>query len=313
LFAACSLACGAADCAPARRPDPASAAQTPELPSSQPPATQVASEAADAAQRQDAPVLDASPGRDVEKQLAVAIAHAENALKGARLADVQNELGQVQNCLVGPGGEGFRPDLPNPCADFGTGLIGPPSSFDQLGPIATGPLEKALAASRAGAASKNLADVREKAFSVERHLAVFHALQEAKEFGMSGLLNDRCDTSVADGGTDDGRGAIREGRVSVQGRLPAEAVKNVVRGSFSTLLSTYRAHLRRVPSLTGHVAVKFVIDRSGAVSTVADDGSDLPDQGVVACALQAFGHLKFPQPDGGIVLVRYQVALTPAP
>jgi hypothetical protein len=59
------------------------------------------------------------------------------------------------------------------------------------------------------------------------------------------------------------------------------------------------------------VAVKFVIDRAGSVSTASDGGSDLPDQGVVSCVVRGFGNLSFPQPEGGIVTVVYPIIFNP--
>ena len=43
----------------------------------------------------------------------------------------------------------------------------------------------------------------------------------------------------------------------------------------------------------------FVIDKNGAVSKTGNSGSDLPDAGVVACIVQAFKGLSFPQPERG--------------
>jgi hypothetical protein len=55
--------------------------------------------------------------------------------------------------------------------------------------------------------------------------------------------------------------------------------------------------------------VKFVIDRSGAVSTAADAGSDLADRAVITCIVHAFENLSFPQPEGGVVTVVYPLLL----
>jgi hypothetical protein len=69
--------------------------------------------------------------------------------------------------------------------------------------------------------------------------------------------------------------------------------------------------MRQNPNLQGRVSVKFVIDRSGAVSTSQDGGSDLPDQSVVQCVVRGFQNLSFPQPEGGIVTVVYPIIFTP--
>lgn len=59
------------------------------------------------------------------------------------------------------------------------------------------------------------------------------------------------------------------------------------------------------------MTVKFLIDRSGAVSMAADGGSDLPDQSVVQCVVRSFGNLSFPQPDNGVVTVVYPIMFSP--
>lgn len=104
---------------------------------------------------------------------------------------------------------------------------------------------------------------------------------------------------------------LREGAVSVNGRLPQEVIVRIVRQNFGRVRLCYETGLRANPALAGRVAVKFVIDRSGSVSLTADGGSDLPDQGVVNCVLRAFGGLKFHPPEGGMVTVVYPILLSP--
>jgi hypothetical protein len=74
----------------------------------------------------------------------------------------------------------------------------------------------------------------------------------------------------------------------------------------------YENGLRTNPKLAGRVTVKFVIDRSGAVTSATDSGSDLPDKLVVSCVVRGFGNISFPQPEGGIVTVVYPIDLAPA-
>ena len=58
--------------------------------------------------------------------------------------------------------------------------------------------------------------------------------------------------------------------------------------------------------------MRFVIGRDGAVSNVANGGSDLPDSGVVSCVRRAPSTgLSFPQPEGGIVTVVYPIMFAP--
>ncbi len=101
------------------------------------------------------------------------------------------------------------------------------------------------------------------------------------------------------------------GETKVNGRLPAEVIQRIVRQNFGRFRLCYENALRTSPTLQGRVAVKFVIDRTGAVSTAADGGSDLPDHGVVGCVVRGFGNLSFPQPEGGIVTVVYPITFSP--
>jgi Ca-activated chloride channel family protein len=104
---------------------------------------------------------------------------------------------------------------------------------------------------------------------------------------------------------------LHEGATSVNGRLPPEVIRRIVRQNFGRFRLCYENGLRNNPNLQGRVSVKFVIDRSGAVSTTMDGGSDLPDTRVVQCVVQGFGNLSFPQPDTGIVTVVYPITFAP--
>jgi hypothetical protein len=104
---------------------------------------------------------------------------------------------------------------------------------------------------------------------------------------------------------------LREGATQVNGRLPPEVIQRIVRQNFGRFRLCYENGMRNNPNLQGRVSVKFVIDRSGAVSMTADGGSDMPDQGVVQCVVRGFGNLSFPQPEGGMVTVVYPIIFNP--
>ena len=114
------------------------------------------------------------------------------------------------------------------------------------------------------------------------------------------------------GGTpeDEQRGASHGCVTQVNGRIPPEAVQRVVRQNYGRFRVCYEHGLAKNPSLEGRVAVKFVIDRTGAVALAADAGSDLPDATVRDCIVRAFSDLSFPQPEGGIVTVVYPLVLS---
>ena len=113
------------------------------------------------------------------------------------------------------------------------------------------------------------------------------------------------------GGRADAGSSVRAGAVSVNGRLPTEVVQRVVRQNFGRFRLCYVGGLGANPGLQGRVTVKFVIDRDGTVTSTADGGSDLPDQGVVKCVVRAFGAVTFPPPEAGIVTVVYPLFFTP--
>ncbi|MGC4092815.1 MAG: AgmX/PglI C-terminal domain-containing protein [Polyangiaceae bacterium] len=105
---------------------------------------------------------------------------------------------------------------------------------------------------------------------------------------------------------------VSMGRSSVTGNLPSEVVQRIVRQNFGRFRLCYEAGLGRNPALSGRVPVRFVIDRSGSVSNVANGGSELPDSSVVSCVLASFYGLSFPQPEGGIATVTLPISFAPA-
>jgi hypothetical protein len=104
---------------------------------------------------------------------------------------------------------------------------------------------------------------------------------------------------------------VRMGAAQVNGRLPPEVIQRIVRMNFGRFRLCYESGLRSNPALQGRVAVRFVIDREGAVSTVSDGGSDIPDRSVASCVVRSFGGLSFPKPEGGIVTVVYPIVFSP--
>jgi hypothetical protein len=93
------------------------------------------------------------------------------------------------------------------------------------------------------------------------------------------------------------------------GRLPLVVIRQVVRGSYGPFRDCFEGGLARHPKLTGLVKVRFIIERDGTVSHVADGGSDLPDGEVTQCMIQRFRGLRFPAPTGGVVTVEYPLLL----
>jgi hypothetical protein len=135
-------------------------------------------------------------------------------------------------------------------------------------------------------------------------------------------LNELGELGPGPGGPDQGVGVGRAPRqrthrvsvprvgtevATINGRLPPEAIQRVVRLNFGRFRLCYEAGLRTNPGLQGRVAVKFIIDRAGAVSFATEAGSDLVDGQVSRCVVRAFADLSFPPPEGGMVTVVYPI------
>jgi hypothetical protein len=95
------------------------------------------------------------------------------------------------------------------------------------------------------------------------------------------------------------------------GRIPMDVIQRIVRQNNGRFRACYEAGLRNNPALSGRIATKFVIDRSGAVSLTSDAGSDLADKTVVSCVVRNFANLSFPAPEGGSVMVTYPITFSP--
>jgi Ca-activated chloride channel family protein len=91
------------------------------------------------------------------------------------------------------------------------------------------------------------------------------------------------------------------------GRLAPEVIRRIVRQNFGRFRLCYENGLKTNPALAGHVKVKFVIGKDGAVATASDGGSDLPSRDVVACVVRGFNNLSFPQPENAAVQVQYPI------
>jgi hypothetical protein len=189
------------------------------------------------------------------------------------------------------------------------------------------------AASAVPSAVASALDIVDAAAIDPRIAARNQALHEAAEFGMIGIIGDASDTAPwGPGGTiglgnigtlggsrltagDAGRtrsASIRQGAITVNGRLPPEVIQRIVRQNFGRFRLCYENGLRSNPALQGRVSVTFVIARDGSISSAKDGGSDLPDTGVVQCVVRGFGNLSFPQPEAGIVTVTFPLIFNPS-
>jgi hypothetical protein len=116
-----------------------------------------------------------------------------------------------------------------------------------------------------------------------------------------------------DGGSHVGGPSVHDGAVRVSsGNVPVEVIQRIVRQNHGRFRLCYESGLRTNPKLAGRVTVKFTIGPSGAVNTVSDGGSDLPDQAVISCVIRNFGVLEFPRSEGPTVSVIYPLVFSPS-
>jgi hypothetical protein len=187
--------------------------------------------------------------------------------------------------------------------------------------------ETAPSASATTPAVETSASVAPLASAMTRHEQMQEALREAAEYGMIGLLGDDGGGAFFFGdagggfaggmvntlGSRTGRSpTLRLGSLTVNGRLPPEVIQRVMRASFGRFKLCYEVGLRSNPLLEGRVTIKFVIATDGSVKSAQDGGSDMPDQGVVACVVNGFApNVSFPAPEGGIVTVVAPIMFSP--
>ncbi|MDB5218754.1 MAG: putative abductin-like protein [Myxococcaceae bacterium] len=97
----------------------------------------------------------------------------------------------------------------------------------------------------------------------------------------------------------------------VRGRLAPERIRSVVVEHLEVFGKCYEDGRRTNPKLQGKVTVKFEIDQDGTVTKSADARSDLPDEAVVKCVVDAYRTLRFPRPDAGVVTVYFPLIFNP--
>jgi len=95
------------------------------------------------------------------------------------------------------------------------------------------------------------------------------------------------------------------------GKLPAEVIQRIVRQNFGRFRLCIEQTRNPWWGTFARVAVRFVIDRKGAVSSATVTENTVWDREVGACVARAFRQLQFPQPEGGVVVVSYPILFSP--
>lgn len=90
---------------------------------------------------------------------------------------------------------------------------------------------------------------------------------------------------------------VRFGRVEASPGIPAEVIERILRQSFGRYRLCYENALKRNPKLQGTFVMRFAIYGDGAMSSVQNEGSTVPDAKVIGCIMDATAGLTFPKPD----------------
>ena len=94
----------------------------------------------------------------------------------------------------------------------------------------------------------------------------------------------------------------------VQGSIDRDLVAKVINESVGQMRACYERALLRDPSLgAGKVLLEWTIDSAGDVSEVRTKLATLKSSETVSCLLDLLRTLKFPKPNGGVVIVSYPV------
>jgi hypothetical protein len=102
------------------------------------------------------------------------------------------------------------------------------------------------------------------------------------------------------------------GNPTILGGLDKSLIDAVIKRNMSQIRYCYQRQLAKNPSLNGKIKVKFVIAKDGSVSKASIDSSTMGGGGkpVESCIVGRFKKFKFPQPNGGIVIVKYPFIFT---
>lgn len=103
---------------------------------------------------------------------------------------------------------------------------------------------------------------------------------------------------------------VREGAVSAAGGITADEAREVMKPKLADLKACYDDGLSRNPNLQGRVTLRLAIGKKGALMSVSNGGSDMPDAGVVACMVRATSTVTFPA-KGAIGTVSYPFLFAP--
>jgi TonB family protein len=104
---------------------------------------------------------------------------------------------------------------------------------------------------------------------------------------------------------------LRQHEADVHGSLSKEVIRRTIQRRLNEVRYCYESGLARDPSLSGRLAVSFLIAPSGVVQQTAIAESTLGNRAVSDCVAAAVRRLSFPAPEGGgYVRVTYPFSFT---
>ncbi|MFN7144102.1 MAG: TonB family protein [Myxococcota bacterium] len=106
--------------------------------------------------------------------------------------------------------------------------------------------------------------------------------------------------------------SVHDHGVIILGALDKSLLDGVVRANLGALETCYARARESAPDTTGRIAVKFVVDETGAVSSTTVKSTTTNHQALDACVVSAFYQWPFPAPKGGgIVIATYPIDFVP--
>lgn len=101
------------------------------------------------------------------------------------------------------------------------------------------------------------------------------------------------------------RARVERGRANVSGFLSREQIERVVRRHSRGIRYCYERELQDDPALEGRIVANWTIDLDGHVSRRSIENNSMGNRNVESCLLREVGRMRFPEPDGGMVVVSY--------
>lgn len=98
---------------------------------------------------------------------------------------------------------------------------------------------------------------------------------------------------------------VDRGTPRINGFLSREQIERVVRRHQRGIRYCYERELQDDSELEGQITVNWTIDLDGTVSRRSIEENTMGNRDVESCILREVGRMRFPEPDGGMVVVRY--------